>query len=340
MLLNEDYIVTKFYQYAGFPKYNRLSKSYNGCCPTCREGKSWGKKRRLYYIPKKNVVFCHNCGLSMRPIKWIQQVGSLTYVEIMQENGNMTVREITTENVEFEKPVQPSDILPKDSINLFDTSQTDFYKDNKIVQECLKLIKTRKLNTACNKPPSLYVSLNDPVHKDRLIIPFYDTDGKIIHYQTRTVVVTKNKTFPKYLSKQNSEKGLFGINQICESDKHIFITEGPIDAFFIKNAIAVAGITESKGDPFTKRQKEQLSNFPLHEAIWVLDNQHLDVASKKKTTYLLNLGYKVFLWPEKYKKIKDINDFCIEKNINCFSEEFILENTVTGVKGRLMLSQY
>jgi len=102
----------------------------------------------------------------------------------------------------------------------------------------------------------------------------------------------------------------------------------------------VAGITESKGDPFTKRQKEQLSNFPLHEAIWVLDNQHLDVASKKKTTYLLNLGYKVFLWPEKYKKIKDINDFCIEKNINCFSEEFILENTVTGVKGRLMLSQY
>jgi len=340
VLLNEDYIVTKFYQFAGFPRYNRLAKSYNGCCPTCREGKSWGKKRRLYYIPKKNIIFCHNCGLNLRPVKWIQQVAGMTYVEIMRENGTMAVREIDNKDVEFERPITEPDILPKDSINLFDISQINFYKNNPIVVNCLKIIKDRRLDTACNKPSALFVSLNDPVHKNRLTIPFYDLDEKIAHYQSRTVVQQKNKVYPKYLSKQQSEKSLFGINRVREDSKYIFVTEGPIDAFFIKNGVAVAGITESKGDPFTKRQKEQLSSFPLHEIIWVLDNQFVDSASKKKTTYLLNLGYRVFLWPEKFKKIKDINEFCIVKNIDCFSEEFILQNTVSGVKGRLLLSQF
>ena len=82
MLLSEDYIVSKFYQYAGYPKYNRLSKAYNGCCPTCREGSSWGKKRRLYFVTRKNLIFCHNCGISMRPAKWIQKVSNALYVNL------------------------------------------------------------------------------------------------------------------------------------------------------------------------------------------------------------------------------------------------------------------
>lgn len=339
MLLSEDYIVTKFYQYAGFPRYNRLSKSYNGCCPTCREGTSWGKKRRLYYIPKKNIVFCHNCGLNMRPVKWIQQVSNMSYVEIMRENGTLAVREVTKENIEFSKPVTAPDLLPKDSINLFDSSQVSFYKNNNIINKCIDLIKYRRLDVACNRPPALFVSLNDSIHKNRLIIPFYGLDGKIYHYQTRTVI-NSQKSFPKYLSKQQSEKGLFGINQVQENSKYIFVTEGPIDAFFIKNGVAVAGITESKQDPFTKIQKDQLGNFPLHDIIWILDNQYKDQASRKKTSYLLKLGYKVFLWPEKLKCYKDINEYCIDKKLNGIEEEFILENITSGVKGRLMLSQY
>jgi len=339
MLLNEDYIVSKFYQFAGSPKYNRLSKAYNGSCPTCREGKSWGKKRRLYYIPKKNLIFCHNCGLSMRPVKWVQQVTGLTYFDVLKENGMFLKSdecEIEPKKVVEVKELPPSD-LPTDAINLFDNTQVQFYKKEPIVSKALELIKNRRLDTAINKPKTLWLSLNDPTHKNRLIIPFYDTNGNIAHYQTRTIV--ESKSYPKYLSKLNSEKTLFGIDRIDCGLKNIFITEGPLDACFLKNGIAVAGINESKGKIFTKRQEEQLQSFPLHEKIWVLDNQFIDTASKKKTAILAKLGYKIFIWPIELRKFKDLNEVCIHTKLDSITENFILKNTYSGVKANLLLAQ-
>lgn len=338
MLLTEDYVVSKFYQYAGFPRYNRLSKSYNGCCPSCREGTSWGKRRRLYYVTRKNLIFCHNCGLSMRPAKWVHNVSNLSYAEIMKENNSF---QSNGEQFIEEKPSKPivTEHLPQDSINLFDRAQADYYKSNEAVKAALHLINKRRLNTAVNKPKTMWMSLVDPIHKNRLVIPFYDSNDKIIHYQTRTIIEQKYKKFPKYLSKQNSEKSLFGINQVEPTSKYLFVTEGPIDACFIKNGIAVAGITEGRGAVFTDKQKEQLNAFPLHELIWVLDNQWIDKASKNKTSILAKQGHKVFIWPEKLKKFKDLNEVCIANKLDGIPEKLILKYTYSGVKANLMLSQ-
>lgn len=338
MLLNDDYVISKFYQYAGMPKYNRLSKSYNACCPSCREGNSWGKKKRLYYIPRKNLIFCHNCGLSTRPVKWIQSVGDLSYIEVMRENANFARTEIPDEP-KIQERVIITENLPQDSINLNDLQQVNFYKDNLIVNKALETIHKRRLDVAVNKPKTFWVSLTDPIHKNRLIIPFYNASGEIVHYQSRTIVESKNKTFPKYLSKQNSEKTLFGIDNVNDNIKSLFITEGPLDACFIKNGIAVAGINESRGLSLTKKQEEQLAHFPLHEKIWVLDNQYIDKASKKKTALLLKNGCKVFIWPEKLRKVKDINDLCILGKVNEVPYNFLTDNTYSGVKASLLLSK-
>jgi len=336
VLLAEDYIVSKFYQYAGYPKYNRLSKAYNGGCPTCREGKSWGKKRRLYYVTKKNLVFCHNCGLSVRPIKWIQQVSGMNYAEVLKESGSARTEPVV--DVELEKPVTV-ETLPQDSINLSDSTQVEFYKDNKFVQKALDVIHQRRLDTAVNRPKDFWISLTDRVHRDRLVIPFYDADNKIVHYQSRTLVEKKGWAAPKYLSKSNSEKTLFGINNITDKSKYIFITEGPLDACFISNGIAVAGITEGKGDTFTDKQKEQLKHFISHEIVWVLDNQRKDQTSKKKTGMLIKQGYKVFLWPKELKRFKDINDACVAHKLDSIAEKFILANTYDGLQAKMLLSQ-
>ena len=57
-IIPEGYVAEKFYQYAGYPKYKKLTNVYEAGCPICREGKSWGKKRRLYYVVKDNYIFC------------------------------------------------------------------------------------------------------------------------------------------------------------------------------------------------------------------------------------------------------------------------------------------
>lgn len=340
MLLTEDYIVSKFYQYAGYPRYNRLSKSYNGGCPTCREGSSWGKKRRLYYVTRKNLVFCHNCGLSLRPAKWIEKVSGLTYGEVLRENNQFHKSSEIIDTTEEIKTIKDSPDLPLDSINLFDPAQVNFYKNEPMIERALQVIKERRLDTAINKPKSLWISLNDTLHKNRLTIPFYDINGKVVHYQTRTIKETKNNKLPKYLSKLNSEKSLFGIDCVDEKVPYIFVTEGPIDAFFLKNGVAVAGINESRGNFFTDKQKEQLKAFPLHQIIWVLDNQYIDIASKKKTAILAKAGYKTFLWPEKFKKFKDLNEMAVKLKIDKISTKFILENTVSGIKANLILANY
>lgn len=335
--LTENYIAYKFFQNCGKPFHNRAQNVYQGSCPICREGKSWLKKKRCYYIVKKNVICCHNCGWYSSPYNWITKVTGQSYKEIKKEIEDQGVM-VYSENIEPIIKNNTLETLPSDSINLFDEGQTKFYRDNYIVNACLKLISERKINTAINKPKAIYTSLKDKVHENRLIIPFYDTNNKIIFYQSRRVL--EKDTSPKYLSKVGTEKSLYGVNNVDLSIENIFITEGPIDAMFIKNGIAVGGINESKSTNFTNTQLQQLSELILFKKIWVLDNQWNDLASKSKTKSLLDNNETVFLWPEAYKNYKDLNEVCLDKNINEIDIDFILKNSYSGLRGKILLSNY
>lgn len=336
--LTENYISSKFYQYCGKPGYNRAQRVYQGSCPICREGSSWLRKRRCYYLTAKNAVCCHNCGWYSSPYQWIQKVSGMNYAEIKKEIDENTFNDIVLQKNTNTLPVKilkPQNALPDDSINLNDEEQIDFYKNNETVQKCLRVIKERRLDTAINKPACFYTTIIDKVHINRLIIPFFDVNNKVVWYQSRKIFDSDDR--PKYLSKVNSERALYGVNNIDENYGYIFITEGPIDSMFIKNGVAVAGINE--GDScFTGIQNKQLSYFPLHEKIWVLDNQLQDSASKIKTKKLLDKGERVFIWPEAMKDYKDLNEYCIDQSIDSINPDIILKNSYQGLRGKLLAS--
>lgn len=286
---------------------------------------------------EKNAICCHNCGWYSKPYQWVVRITGLSFTEIQKDIDSTT--DVIVVNTLPKKPTNNKElpVLPADSINLLDQEQTNFYNDNSIVLANLKQIKDRKLNTAVNRPIALYTTLTDKVHNNRLIIPFYDTNNKIVFYQSRKVLDSDER--PKYLSKVGAEKSFYGINVLDPNIEHMFITEGPIDAMFIKNGVAVAGINEGTNNNFTSTQKQQLLAYPLHNRVWVLDNQYNDNTSKKKTCKLLEEGEHVFIWPESFKNYKDINEYCVDKNINSFDIDTILENTYTGLKGKLLLSR-
>ena len=333
--ISEAFVVTKFYQYAGGVRHNRHQHTFNGSCPICREGKSWLKKKRTYYLPKKNIICCHNCGWYGSPFNWIKEVGGYSVPDLLKEiKKDDGVVDIDRLEVKTKKAVI-TEKLPKDSINLYDATELSFWQDNYIVQKANSIVKERRLDRAINKPKALYISLNDPVHKNRIIIPFYDSNNEVCFYQTRKIL-DSDKT-PKYLSKVGDEKSLFGFNNIQQDLDKVFITEGPIDAFFIKNGVAVAGITQSSNLNLTDRQERQFKELLLFDRIWVLDNQLLDKTSREKTKILLETGHKVFIWPN--NEYKDLNDLCIAKSINGVEPSFILENTYTKLTGLLKLSQ-
>jgi hypothetical protein len=336
IILPEEYIAQKFFQHAGAPKHNRFNKTYVGSCPICREGKSWLKKQRCYYIPKNNNIYCHNCGWSSTPLSWIQEVTRMSILDIKKELENystISLDDITTEK----KEIVQSSTLPEDCINLFDEQQVEYYKDETVVIRALEFIEARRLKTSCNKPKALYVSLTDPVHKNRLVIPFFDKNNKIVHYQTRTILAADNKIKPRYISKINSEKTIFNIDQIND-DNEVFIFEGPFNSCFVKNGIAVAGIQDESEKLFSMKQQDQINSLLLKDFIWVLDSQWIDQAAKKKSQILAKNGETLFIWPESVgKKIKDFNDLAITLKINEIPKEFIKKNSYKGLAAEIRL---
>ena len=337
--LPEDFVILKFYELGYYPKYNKFNNVYQCSCPICKEGHSLGKKRRCYYIPKNDNIFCHNCGWSSKPLKWIKEISGVSDADVIKELKEH-VPDIETVDVELEVKKYTTETLPKDSINLSDSTQIDFYKGTDILSTALLTIKNRRLDTAVNRPDSLYLSFVDKVHKNRLVVPFVNENNDIEFYQSRTLLNRDKKTKPKYLGRVNAEKTLFNIDKVSSDHENVYIFEGPLNAFFTKNSVAVAGITE-RGRSFTSRQQQQLDSvLKWYNAVWILDSQWVDQASLVKSDILLQQGERVFLWPEKFgKKFKDFNDIAIICKIDEIKWDFIQKNTFEGLEGIVRLSE-
>ena len=336
--LPEDFVILKFFELGFYPKYNKFNNVYQCSCPICREGKSLGKKRRCYYIPKNENIFCHNCGWSGKPLRWIKEVSGTNDTDIIEELKEYVPHVEDILQPEVKKYVTST--LPKDSINLSDQAQLDYYKDRDVLRTAIQIVKNRRLDTAVNRPESLYLSFVDKVHKNRLIVPFVNENKEIEFYQSRTLLNRDLKTKPKYLGRVNAEKTLFNIDKVSSDHDCVYIFEGPINAFFTKNSVAVAGITE-RGRSFTQRQEDQLNTtLKWYDKVWILDSQWVDQASLVKSEVLLKQGERVFIWPEKFgRKFKDFNDIAIACKVDEIKWEFIQKNTFEDLEGIVKLSQ-
>ena len=313
----ENYVMNKFMTYAIEPEFKKHTGQYNAACPVCKEGKSLGKKKRLWYYPKTNTFHCFNCNRTWSALNWIKQITGMSFEEIQYEisandfSVDVLVKE---ENFSISKRKNIPD-LPYDSINLFDETQKNFYIKNVFFKKALQYIKDRRLDTAVNKSPNLFISLTDTIHQNRLCIPFYDRNKKVCFYQTRAL----DNAEPRYLGKVGYEKTVFGIDRIDVNIPYIFIFEGPIDSMFVKNGVAVAGIS------LTKTQSIQLAEFPFHQRIWVLDNPSHDSTAKDKIKELLKKNETIFSW-KIGSSYKDFNAWAMFEDLDEINYESIVKN--------------
>jgi hypothetical protein len=321
--LNQEFLIETFYSYCKRPLHKRYQNVYNAECPVCKEGKSSGRSRRLFYFPSKQYFFCHNCSKSWQPFEWVKEVTSLTVPEILKRNREKSGEITIYKKPELIKQVVIND-LPEDSIDLTDPTQVEFYKDNKFVKIALQYIESRKLLTAINTCKKFYISLTDKIHKNRLVIPFIN-DNKTVCYQTRAL--TQNQ-FPKYLTKFG-EKELFGLSNIDSSIPYVFVFEGPIDSMFIKNGVALAALSP------TEKQAQQLSNLIGYQQIYVIDNDKNNKQTSRKVDKFIKEGKTVFVWPKDLIRFKDFNEICTELELNEISWKFVVSNSFKGQQALL-----
>lgn len=332
--LPTEYIVRKMYSLGNKTTYHKGNGSYNCGCPICHEGKSWGKKHRCWYLPEQNLIYCFNCGRGYTPYQWIKEAGNLSYSDIKKEicGGEYNIVNLDKEDEKITDDEIIEDVfgIPYDSVNLLD--KLDGSSDS-VIDKAVRYLISRRIDTAINRPDKIYLSHGDYVHRDRIIFPFFDSYGKVPFFQSRSFGGTDNVIMEhvRYLSKVGAEKSVFNLNKISSELDDIFIFEGPIDSCFVKNGVAVAGVSAGDKKDMTNLQRRQLSAFSFtHRFVWCLDNQNVDETSKNKTQKLLEQGECVFVWPKDIE-YKDFNEWCIREEIDEIPIEFIRKNVKCGL---------
>jgi len=328
--LPQSYVIDKIHSYSTGV---RETNSYlNGGCPVCREGNSWGKKRRMFYFLNENYFYCHHCNRSWNSFFWVKEVTGLSFKQIKNElkeySGDSSFK-LFVENIEektFELPT-----LPGECVNLKDNLQINYFSQYSIVKHAKQYCEERRLFSSLNSPKTFYCCLNDKFHGNRLIIPYYNSKGKIESYISRKLLESDSKA--KYLIKFGSKKPIFNLDKIDENFPYIFLFEGQIDSLFIKNGIGISGVH------LTNEQEEVLTQqFPFHEKIWIFDNYRfekkevIDVIKDK-----LKTNQKVFLYNDDFTNFKDLNEYCIKKELDFIDPTLILNNSFSGQKGLIKL---
>jgi hypothetical protein len=150
----------------------------------------------------------------------------------------------------------------------------------------------------------------------RMVIPFYDTEGKLIAAQGRalgshelryiTIKVTEDSTKVYGLERWNLENTTY-------------IVEGPIDSMFLPNCLAVAG-----GDL-------QSIKIDKEKCVLIFDNEPRNEHTVKKLMKAIDDGWFVVVW-SKEKKFKDINDLVMSGLSTDEILEMINKNTMSGLE--------
>ena len=303
-------------------KFKRVKADlYNCRCPICGDSQKNKTKTRgyLYQIKNNTNYKCHNCGVSLSFNNFLKQIDPMLHKQYSMEKfkEGFTGKNFVVEEPKFEfsKPKFTKKLdLPK-------ASEVPIAKE---------YLEKRKLN-----PEKFYYAENfkkwvnqqkhtfENINKDesRIIIPMYDVDNDLIGFQGRSIESSYNKYITIMLV--DDAPKVYGLEKI-DSQKPVYIVEGPFDSTFIKNAIAMCG------------SDIDIRSFGWSDYIWVFDNEPRNREIINRISKTIDRGDKVVIWPTSIKQ-KDINDLVIAG----YDPENMLEsNTYSGLEAKVKFNEW
>ena len=154
----------------------------------------------------------------------------------------------------------------------------------------------------------------------RLILPFFDEDGKLFALQGRAFEPGAIRYLTVLYDK--SKEKVFGLDRV-DFNETVTVVEGPIDSFFVKNAIAMAG---SAG----------LNNKYFTNSVICYDNEPRNKAIVNKVKKSIDQGFKTVIWPTSLTE-KDINDMVLAGyDVN----QLILDHTYSGLQAAIKFNEW
>ena len=267
---------------------------------------------------KKNDMFfkCHNCGMGQNLANFLKFIDPKVHDRYILERYKNSAP--ATEAPKFKYDFKPK--LENDYLSDL-TSFADLKDDHPAKQYIIKrLIPKQYFDKLflCNKfyewahkiaPRKYNKSKYD---HPRLVIPFYDEQGKVFAYQGRAF----GKETPKYVTiklDENKQK-IYGLERINFA-QHLFVVEGPIDSLFLDNCLAAGGADltlDSKINP--------------EKVTYIFDNEPRNKEIIKRMYDVIEKDYNLVVWPSDMRH-KDINDMIMAGLTKSKLSDIIHNNT-------------
>jgi len=279
------------------PKFKRVKPNlFNFRCPICGDSKKHKNKARGYlYQVKTNTNFkCHNCGASLSFNNFLKQIDTSLHKQYVMEKfkeGFAGGRNFVVEEpkFEFKKPVfkKKLDLPRADEIPI----AKEYLEKRKL--DPSKFYFAYKFKEWTNTQKQTF----DTIGRDesRIIIPMYDEDKILIGFQGRSLGPNSVKYITVMIN-DNAQK-VYGLDQV-DSQKPIYIIEGPFDATLVQNSVAMCG------------SDLDIRSFGWSDCIYVYDNEPRNREIVNRINKTINGGYKVVIWPTSIVE-KDINDMVL-----------------------------
>lgn len=307
-------------------------------CPVCGDSTKNKTKARGYFYIKGNAYFfkCHNCNHGCNIYNLLKMVYPSLCKEYTleqfkdekkeapkQKKKETPIIQRKTINEDLLQCMQPLSKLPEDNVAVvyatkrgISTEHWDklFYTDD--FSKVMKLVDLNCLTAGA---------------EERLVIPFYNKQGKIVGCQGRILKETRKKNAAKYLTvKASSNAGRLWYRQWdVNPSKRIYVVEGPIDSLFLDNSVALVGAGA-------------IDDIPIHfqgsDMVYVLDNEPRNKQIVDYNKKLLEKGKSICIWPDGMKE-KDINDMAQTMSSDEI-KNVIDQNIFEGLSGLVRLNQW
>ena len=320
-----DFIDVKYIQLISsrLQKFKKVKPHlYNCRCPICGDSqKNKSKARGYFYRVKNNTNYkCHNCGLNISFNNFLKQFDEPTHKQYVFEKfkESKTGKGFVTESPEdiFSKVNTSKPTFKKkvkiDLPSAFDVDVSKRYLNTRAIFEG-KFYYAENFQEFVNtiKPGSFE---NTRYGEQRIVIPLV-RDGKLIGLQGRALSTNPVKYLTIMLDED--ELKVYGLDSI-DKEKPVYVTEGPFDSTFLRNAIAMCG------------SDVDLSTLD-YQFIYVYDNEPRNKQIVDRISNQIDSGNSIVIWPSNIRD-KDINDMILSghdvKNV-------VESNTYQGLEAKL-----
>lgn len=262
---------------------------------------------RLCYICWRASCPCHE---AIHASKWLKEVNPSLYQAYLDDirkketSSDLDVQKLQEKFIEqFKKQqaVHKKEIEQKKFLDNLATKHFKHIEDGTTLsRQAIDYCKKRMIPEKVWKK---FFICHEGKYHDRLVIPFYNKDGKVEYFQARTLL--KNVE-PRYMNRL-AETQLYN-RDFIDNSKPVFVLEGPIDSLFVENAVATCGASSSS------KNDAELDKFS--NVFYIFDN---DEAGNKKAGQLVRKHKNVFMWNKflndagiDRKEVKDINDLVLK----------------------------